>query len=334
LETEYILDIVPLGNLNPPSHTFPTDHIYFHITRQDGADRPEIATLYSPGDLIVTRISASEHVKADFIDYNIFMKPCEDITIMFYHVSSLSEDVFGDNPLSAGWTKDSEYTTGGETYRLWSKECHIKVKAGEILGTVGGNPEQWALDLGVYDQRHNPKMVANSNRWSQYRNLYAVCPLDYFEEGPILDRLLKLVLRDEMEADSTPCGSVLQDVPETAQGCWFLSGVKETYPEDPHLALVHSNIRPRFAVLSVGNSIANLDSNAYEFLPEDSGLLNRDFMDITPDGHIYGFRIDGFEGTIIINMPDASSLWIEALKEASTDPASWAFSGNKTVFNR
>jgi len=334
LDIKYIMGIVPLGNLNPPGHTFPTDHIYFHITRAEGADRPDIATLYSPGDLTITRVSASEHVEAGFMDYNIFLKPCEDITVMFYHASSLSDDIFGDTFPSAGWTLDSEYTTGGETYRLWSKEYRIEVMAGEILGTAGGNPGQWALDLGVYDKRHQPEMVANPERWSGIRYQHAVCPMSLYEKGPVLDQLMALVQRDKIEGEELPCGSVLQDIPGTAQGCWFLSGLGETYPEDPHLALVRSNIRPGNAVLSVGNSVLYLESQAYELLPQDSGQLNRDFKDVTPDGQTYGFKVDYFEGIITVHMPDAETLWIEALIEATADPESWVFTDNKTVFVR
>ena len=334
LDIHKILSIVPLGNLNPPSHTFPTDHIYFHITRQDGADRPDVATLYSPGDLTITGISASEHVNAGFADYNIFLKPCDDITVMFYHASSLSKDIFGDTSLTAGWSLGSEYTTGDETYRLWSKEYQIKVKAGDILGTAGGNPGQWALDLGVYDRRHRPEMMANPNRWAQVRYKRAVCPLSLYEKGPVLDQLLALVQRDRVEGEEMPCGSVLQDIPGTAQGIWFLSGTRETYPEDPHLALVRSNIHPSHAVLSIGNSVLNLNSNAYKFLPETSGLLNRDFPDIIPDGNTYGFQVDGFGEIIILQMPDAETLWLEAKADATIDPASWSFTENKTLFER
>ena len=61
--------------------------------------------------------------------------------------------------------------------------------------------------------------------------------------------------------DNRRVGSgTLQDLPGTAQGCWFLSGVSDTYPGDPHLALVRSNIYPARAVLLVGNSTPNLDS--------------------------------------------------------------------------
>jgi len=323
-----------LGNLNPPSHTFPTDHIYFHLTRPEGADRPDVVTFYSPGDLTVTMIAASEHVKAGFTDYTLFLKPCEDITVMFYHVSSLSKDVFGDTSASAGWRLDSEYSTGGETYRQWSKKSDIEVKAGDILGTAGGNPGQWALDLGVYDRRYLSSMMANPRRWSQVRYQHAVCPWKFYEKGPVLDQLLALVQQDRVEGEEMPCGSVLQDIPGTAQGVWFLSGTKETYPEDPHLALVRSNLRPGYAVFSVGNAIPNLASHTYEFLPENSGRLNRDFRDINPDGQIYGFRVEQFDGIIIVQMPDVETLWLEALVGATTDPASWYFAENKAVFER
>ena len=334
LDIDRISYIVPLGNLNPPSHTFPTDHIYFHITRQEGADRTDVATLYSPGDLTITGIRASEHVNAGFADYNIFLEPCDDITVMFYHASSLSQDIFGDTSLSAGWTRDSEYTTGGETYRLWNKKYQIKVRAGDIIGTAGGNPGQWALDLGVYDRRYVPDMMANPGRWAQVRYQRAVCPLSLYEKGPELDRLIALVQRDKVESEEMPCGSVLQDIPGTSQGIWFLSGTKETYPEDPHLALVRSNIHPGQAVFSVGNSVLNLNSGTYEFLPENSGRLNRDFPDITPDGQIYAFQVNGFGGIIILHMPDSETLWFEALAGATADPESRSFTENKTVFIR
>jgi len=333
LDIDSIRYISPLGNLNPPSHVFPTNHIYFYITRQEGADRSDIATLYSPGDLPITAIRASEHVNAGFTDYSLTLQPCPEITVVFGHISSLTEEIFGDTSSFTDWNLGSEYTTSGETYRTWRRECNIEVKAGDILGTTGGNPGQWALDLGVYDQRRLPEMVANPQRWySTY--LHTVCPLSFFEEAPVIDQLWKLVQRDEEEGDSTPCGSVLQDVPGTAQGCWFLSGINATYPEDLHLALVRSNIHPSHAVLSVGNSILNLSSKAYEFLPRDSGLLNRDFQDIVPDGQIYGFEVNQFDGIIVLQMPDGVTLWVEALKDATHDQTSWKFTKNKTEYKR
>jgi DNA-binding beta-propeller fold protein YncE len=317
---ESISSIVLLGNLNPPGHVFPTDHIYLYISNSDGDDRPDVVTLYSPGDLTVTAIEASEHVTAGFPDYSITLRTCEDITVVLGHVSSLSTEIFGDTSAFDRWTLVNEHSTGGETYRSWRKICAIQVTAGEILGTVGGNPRQYALDLGVYDRRHTHDHVANPNRWLKTRYLHAVCPLSLYEAGPVRNRLLDLVHQDKVEGDSSTRSGTLQDLPGTAQGCWFLSGISDTYPEDPHLALVRSNVHPARAVLSVGNSIPDLDSAAYEFLPETSGLLNRDFGDIIPNGQIYGFQIGHYAGIIVVQMSDAETLWIEALRDATADP--------------
>ena len=178
------------------------------------------------------------------------------------------------------------------------------------------------------------KNVANPERWSTSWYLHAVDPLSYYELNPVFEQLLQLVNREISEKEEPPYGSVLQDIPGTAQGCWFLEGVSETYPEDPHLALVHDNINPGFAVLSNGNSIRNLQAKAYEFLPQLSGPLNRDFKDIIPDGNIYGFRVEGFEGIIIVYMPDTETLWMEALPGAGINSSHWLFSTDKTIFKR
>lgn len=334
IEIDKIDQIVTLGNLNPPGHTFPTDHIYFYMTRQPNADRPDIVDLYSPGDLTITQVWASEHVTAGFTDYNIIFKPCPRITIMFYHVSALETSLFGDTSSFTGWNLDNEYTTGGETYRLWSKDYDIPVNAGDLLGKAGGNPGQWALDLGLWDEDYYSPNVANPQRWENAACVHALCPLILYETGPLLDSLIALVVRDEVAGEEYPWGEVMQDIPGTAQGCWFLGGTVDTYPEDPHLALVHSNIHPAKAVLSVGTSVPGLESNTYEFTPLDSGFFNRDFKDITPDGNIYGFRVDGFNGIIIVWMPDKNTLYIEVLAGATENPDSWSFTNNKVVFVR
>ena len=62
--------------------------------------------------------------------------------------------------------------------------------------------------------------------------------------------------------DPHPCGRVMQDVPGTAQGCWFVEGTTSTYPEDPHLALVWSNHDPLECVVSCGTSVAGFGTSA------------------------------------------------------------------------
>jgi len=216
---------------------------------------------------------------------------------MFIHFSSLNMEILGDISDYSSWSLESEYSTGGEVYKTWSKNCRINVQAGDIIGQAGGNPGQWALDLGVYDLKSVPEQVANIERWRSCRYLHSVCPLDYYEEGVVRDSLFGLVTGDWIDHKQN---LILQDVIGTAQGCWFLEGIKETYPEDLHLALVNSNLDIELQVLSVGQSIDGLVSGRYGFTPNENGLINRDFKDVTPDGNIYGYIVEGYEGIILL----------------------------------
>jgi len=334
INIENVISIVPLGNLNPPSHVFPTDHIYFFIKKQEEGDRTEEVTLYSPGTLTVTGVNAIKHLKAGITDYSIELQKGESLHSKLGHVSSLSEGVFGDTTSFQAWEMTNEYSTGGENYRWWSKEYNITVEAGQVIGTAGGNPNQWALDLFLYDLSKTQKNIANPERWSKSWYLHAVDPLSYYEINPAFEQLLRLVNREISEGEEPPYGSVLQDIPGTAQGCWFLKEVAETYPEDPHLALVYDNVDPRLAILSIGNSILNLPAGTYEYLPQLNGLLNPAFKDITPDGNTYGFSIENYDGIIIVYMPDNETLWVESLPGVDIKPDQWLFSTDKTIFNR
>ncbi|MFC2034672.1 hypothetical protein ACFLUJ_00910 [Chloroflexota bacterium] len=334
IDVENIVSIVVLGNLNPPGHVFPTDHIYFYISRQEKINLTKEIVLYSPGTLNVTKVNAIEHLQAGITDYSIELQKGESLHIRLGHVSSLAEDVFGDTTSFQTWEMTNEYSTGDETYRWWSKEHNITLEAGQVIGKVGGNPNQWALDLFLYDLEKTQQNIANPERWTKSWYLHGVDPLSYYEDNPVFEQLLELVDREMSVGERPPYGSVLQDIPGTAQGCWFLEGVNETYPEDPHFALVHDNIRPKFAIISVGNSIRNLQAETYNFIPQESGLLNRDFRDITADKATYGFDVERFDGIIIVHMPDSETLWIEALSGVGIDPSQWVFSIDKTTFKR
>jgi hypothetical protein len=160
--------------------------------------------------------------------------------------------------------------------------------------------------------------------------LHSVCPLDYYEDGIVRDSLFSLVTGDWVTHRQN---LVLQDVVGSAQGCWFLDSVKDTFPEDLHLALVNSNFNIDLQVFSVGQSVEGLDSGRYYFTPIENGLINRDFKDVSPDGSINGYIVEGFEGIIIIKMHDASTLWIEAI-DHTLEIKDWDFTSNKTQFVR
>ena len=57
--------VTPIGNLNPPAHTFPTDHIYFYPNSGS-------FEIYAPGN--ITIISIAEQHSPTVTDYSINFK--------------------------------------------------------------------------------------------------------------------------------------------------------------------------------------------------------------------------------------------------------------------
>ncbi len=327
-----IRSIAPLGNLNPPGHVMPTAHMYFYL-QFDGGNQSVVTALRAPGDFTVTLVRAAEHVGAGFRDYALTGVLCDEVYLVFGHVASLSAEFFGDTTQLDDWDFAGEYSVGGETYRNWERWFNFTVSAGDSLGTAGGNPGQWALDFGIHDSRFVSGTMANPARWRD-AIIHAACVLDYYQDGAVLDELADLIDREEIPGDPHPCGAVLQDIPGTAHGAWFLDGTPNPQSQDNELALVWHNTRPSQAVISVGNAVPTVGSNAYAFAPADSGRLNRPFSTVTAASEIHGYQFAVYDGVILLQMADATTLWLEGIAGGSVEPETWAFTGQKSVFVR
>lgn len=330
--------IVPLGNLNPTGHTFPTDHIYMYI-RLSGSD-PASVNVYSPGDLYLVSVSASEHVTDGYTDYTLSFMPCKEFQGYFGHVNTLSDALSEKiGSLSGSDTSCGEaYTTGGKTFRQCEKDVEIAMEAGELIGTAG-REGQYALDFGAYDSRVSALGFADPDRWSSsstgFDKLHVVCPVDYFSSAVKAELEAGLGAYDgAVQRTVEPlCGELMQDIAGTAQGIWFVSGTGDDFSEDAQLALVHDNVDPLQPVFSVGNSITGLDYGVYEFTPESSGLVDRDFGDITNDGNIYCFELASSR-TLILQMTSSTALKIEKISATDCSAGTWSFSLNAVQFER
>ncbi len=342
VELSDFMDLVPLGNLAPSGHVFPTDHVYFFINRIDRSQW-ELGTIevpvVSPGDVWVTEISSSG--SEGRTDYGIRFFPCDEVEAFFIHVSSLSERL--EQSFSPPYDECREYSTGDANYQNCSKTINVKLSAGELIGTAGGDQFQNALDLGIYDLRTDPHPYANPDRWGE-QSLHVVCPLDYFT-ADVRDALrAKLDSPDgaTSRTASPVCGEVEQDEPGTAQGVWFLTGTTSTYPEDPHVALAHDNFDPSTGVFSVGVSMAGsgLSSGLYYFDPASSGVVNRDFKDVTADGASYCYETRDRFGTeplpfiILVQLTSPTTLRLERQDAASCGSGPWQFSSVYTDYER
>ncbi len=286
--------IIPLGNLNPPGHTFPTAHFYQHIRRVVPGDRstPSVEVpVVAPGQVWITRISYTENLDQGTKDYSLRFSPCVEHEAYFIHLTTLARKLDRQlvEPLSC-----NEYTTGGEQWRQCTKEVHTELAAGDAIGTAGGALDRNALDLGASDSRATPSVYANPQRWEHRpQQLILVCALDYF--APAVRRRLRSLLGDAETRRKEPprCGEVAQDAPGTLQGIWFVAGTRELISEDRHLALAHDNIDPAKGVFSVGTSMrkSGLASATYFFEPATAGRRNRDFGQVRKRNKVYCYEV-------------------------------------------
>lgn len=162
LNTDDFSSIIPLGHLSPPSHTFPTDHIYFALS-----DSSKLSTVYCPADGYVTEVR-----KGSETDYSITISFTSTFKARFGHMTSIDSSfqaLIGQN---------------GDQY--------IQVKAGQILGTVGGpGMNGVCLDFNVYDM-DTTLNFANQSRYSGSEYVHTVCGLDYYQEPTKTDLYRKV----------------------------------------------------------------------------------------------------------------------------------------------
>lgn len=334
-----IFSIEALGSTNPPGHTFPSDHMGIYL-KYDEFDHPYTVNVYCPGDLRLARVRAVEHLVEGITDFAFDFEACPDIIHIIGHVGALDEYLFAGYMDLGTWDFEEEYETGGETFRVSSIQPDWEVSAGTRIGIAGIYQYQGGLDYGMYDYTRSSATSANPPRWGDYGYLKAFSPLEYYADGTLKDQLAALVTRQTFPGDEHPYGQVMQDEPGTARGCWFFPGGGFP-PEDAHLALVEWNTQPDVRTFSVGDQVSSLQPGIYPvYEPQTADLLDRAFETITPDGEVYGFHVGpdwtpgGWTGTILLHMPDASTLWIEGFEETIEDPEEWLFTRDMTVFKR
>lgn len=336
--------IIPLGNMAPPAHTFPTRHLYLHIRREVAGDyfTPSVEVpVAAPGRIWVTRIGSSENLTRDVVDYKINFSPCAEHNAYFIHLTTLAPSLLKKfvRPLDC-----HEYSTGGERYRLCEKSVDVQLEAGDPVGTAGGGQDRNALDLGTSDLRAPELLYANADRWSyDTEQLHVVCPLDYF--APAVRRRLRALLGDgaTKRRKKPRCGQVAQDVAGTLQGIWFVPGFNGLAPEDRQLSMAHDNIVPTEGVFSVGTSMARsgLASDTYSFKPARTGAVNRDFDRVTKIGKVYCYEVrERFARpsdpvTIVLaKLTGTSTVQLERSDRLSCGSGPWQLGSSFTEFER
>lgn len=327
--------IIPLGNVNVPDHTQPTDHLYSAFKHLGGTNgtvtNPE---LLSPGKVVVTNITNSGE-KKDGVqisnDYAITFTPCKGMSFLFGHVQTLSGKV-ADAVKGGSWDGPCDRRTpaAGEETFYCSKNTDLLLEPGELIGKVGGKPTIGAFDFGARKEGYKDPGFVDSN-FSPTVN--AVCPLDYFDSAT-QTKLYTLVKR----TTEPRCGTIGQDKANTAQGGWYGTNDKQRALQDwnGQLALVHNNIDPSIGLLGVGGKISQPAKVAFK--PRHSGTTNREPSETTA-GTVYCYQDEGLlennsnpaSGTYLIELVDNNTL--KVAYQASSCGTSANLS-NPTLFYR
>ncbi len=299
-----VLYVTPLGNLNPPGHVFPTDHHYFYL-RPSGTNKTVVTPAYAMATGWIASIGVSEHLDEGFTDYTLTLTLCQGYTLLYGHISALSSTL---SAALAGASPSAthEYSTGGHAYRLSFYDLKLPVTSGEALGKAGGNPGQFALDIGAHDTRKEQNSFVNMDRYRHELSwfLYAVSPIDRLV--PDLQAQVKAKLGGPQGTRTAPpvAGTVSYDVAGTAMGNWFREGAPSS-PEDPHLALVKDNVDPGKYTISTGTSLTGWTGQTATFVPQYTGYVNRAF-EATSTGTTYCYPVAS--GRLLLRLVTAEKL--------------------------
>lgn len=324
-------ELIPLGHLRPPWHTYPTDHMYWHIKDSDPNTRGVDAVPFrSLGDMTISVIGHVENLETGVIHYMMDFHPCREVMGHIAYITSLSPELRDayDQDQAACWAD-------GPGFRRCCLKMNVQTTAGQELGGLGGANAR-GIDFTLYDTRIAPLAFANPDRYRRDDNgfdrFHIVCPVDYFMKD------LRTNLEDKIwrVGDVEPlCGRIDQDIPGTAQGTWFVPGTENPADEKEAIHLSYDNIHPSRSVFSIGN--AAWGTARYEvWAPMATGRRNREFKDITLDGNIYCFDGMDYAGNILMQMTSETTLKIE--KQPPTGfgcgDGPWSFTGAAVTLER
>ncbi len=328
--------IAPLGNLNPSGHVFPSDHTYWGMPSGYHGTLP---TIVAPGNITIVQAGRQSNQTGGqpvVYDYTLRFYACSDVMFYFYHMSALSSALLSQIG-SFDKSCDTPYSTGGTNFQQCNADVAIPVAAGAALGVLGTGAGSGISDFGAYDTRVAPLSFVDPGRVIG-QSLQTVCPIDYFVPA-VADSLRALLsgYSGNRRTVAPLCGTIMQDVPNTAQGRWYFD---QTTMEDHHLALVHDNADPTVGVISMGTSVPSVPVSTYPFTPLPTGKVNADFNRVTADGSIYCYQNSSQLGLmywqnsihVLVQMPTATTIKIVGMPgpTCGSDPAAWSMTGAVT----
>jgi hypothetical protein len=335
-----LLGWVPLGNLNPPGHLFPTDHQYLYINNPENQSTVRPVPVVSPGNITVSRVHRTHYSPTNTYDYAIEFALCDEVRGEFGHVTTLAVDLLAE--VGAFDQQCSSYGLGvGDAVftNCYTKPIAVTRAAGQPIGTSGGQGTSFALDFTLRDSRRPPLAYANQARWQsgQAQIVYTAPASDYFAEPARSEIRARLgAFNGSSKRTAEPVGgTIAYDVPGALRGVWF-NPASPMFPEAPHVAFVPDAVDPARLIISMGISQPGYPSGLYPYMARADGRVNRDPSSVTADGNIYCFEFAPWPGVLLLRLESATSLRVEGRSGYTTCTAQepWTFTASAFVYVR
>lgn len=333
MEPKYIYALTPLGNINPPGHTSPVDHIYF------STDYEGQIPLFAPADAWITSITvlSTNDGSGNYIQngYVISYTVCDGLVLDFAQYNDIIPDLKAEIEKQSRSNCVYEIVKPGHD-NAGEGQCYYNlsypVKAGEQIGYVQAEETEWGLSLPfeIWAANYNVPVRSDVN-WDFYnddRYAHSFCLFDLYS-GDLKEQYdqkfggdNRFKPADDPTPDFVPrtvepiCGQVNQDLPGTIQGMWYGGepGGKGDGLEfqGKGLAFLHNNIDPTQAELSIGGNFTS-QAGAFMFTPNHSGTIDREPAEVTADGQIYCYNADSWSvhGKILVQLLDDHHLKVE-----------------------
>jgi hypothetical protein len=332
---------VPLGQMAPSGHTFPTDHQYLYINGGVGQTTYRTAPLVAPADMYVTYIHAGTTTPSGLSDYSIEFSICTELYGQFGHVASIAPSLLAQVGAIDQGCQTYSPGPGSNVTTCETKRQAVAVHAGDVIGTAGGDPPHAiALDFWFWDSRVPAATFANPSRWPTssdgFDSYHDVPASDYFAE-PVKSQVTALLGTYDGSVHRTVAplgGTIAVDIAGTAMGHWF-NPTQPVNPETPHLAIAPDNVSPAMTGFSIGQSLPGWTLGLQEFTPVNSGNVNRNPGQVTADGNMYCYESPG-NWILLLKMPTATTLQLEGRPRAAGCAAAqpWTFTGASFTYSR
>lgn len=314
--------LVPLGFVSPPGHVFPNDHMGFYYVKEISP-----VTIYAPGNLHVTELRGNTYNPGkpdEASDYAITFGVNGESALIFGHIAQLSPKLMA---ALGNYSNCEVYQVGTGTVKACRKNVSIEVLSGEIIGYSNMVSGQQALDMGMY--------VNNE----------PVSPFDYFTASVRVDLESRVMGAPNAEYDgikrtALPIGGEANhDMPGTLQGNWIQQGFTKQ-PEINNIAFVKNYIDPTQLRISFGNSLPVFGPGCWKFDQQNTGVINRAYVDVKPDGKIYCYDPLYLNGSsfpnnsFIVKMENNTTILVETRDCNCSANLPYVFTAAKKTYSR